>query len=282
MSASASRQWITTARLVRRDNSRWRTKYSSCTANGVLSQWRSNPVSPMPTTRSPSAKAITSFQAVGPASMMLLGWMPTVAKISGREAAIDTQTALEGAVVATAIMVPTPAARARARTAGRSAANCSASRCAWVSMREATLRQTCLRLRRDQCFELEQMLPFHRQQFLDFGPYSRIFQRGQIALQVSNRLALMLDKHRHHIVEGEKIDGREVGGVRGQVRQPNALAEHVLPQTDHRLSLGGDEMLERGQRFGFGRSSPGKRLGHVLKDRAPLTAENVLKQHLRL
>ena len=51
--------------------------------------------------------------------MMLLGWMPTVAKSSGWRAASVRQTALDGAVVAMAIIVSTPAARARSQDGGQ-------------------------------------------------------------------------------------------------------------------------------------------------------------------
>src|SRR6266849_6562115 len=61
--------------------------------------------------------------------------MPTVAKSGEWRAAKSTQAALEGAVVAMATIWATPAAVARSRTAGKSAANWSSSRCAWVSNR---------------------------------------------------------------------------------------------------------------------------------------------------
>src|SRR4051794_23223545 len=61
--------------------------------------------------------------------------MPTVARSTGYCRASATHCRLDAAVVPTAMTRSTPAARARSRTAGRSAAKRSSSRWAWVSIR---------------------------------------------------------------------------------------------------------------------------------------------------
>src|SRR5262249_29129324 len=139
--------------------------------------------------------------------------MPTVASSCGWETASVMQTTLEGADVATAIIVSTPAARARSRTAGRSAANCSASRGACVSMRGAMSSHARERgrWRGGQRFQLWQVPAFERQQLFNLGMRGRIFQRGQVTLQDGDRLTLAVEQTRQDIIEGQKVDRRETG-----------------------------------------------------------------------
>src|SRR5688572_8553517 len=60
--------------------------------------------------------------------------MPTAATSSGKRRASSTLARLLGASIPTATTRSTPAAVARSRTAGRSAANRSSNRWAWVSI----------------------------------------------------------------------------------------------------------------------------------------------------
>ena len=93
-----------------RARSRWRPKKSRWTSNGVRSQWRSRPVSPMATTSGRPARSRIRSQSSGPGLGRLVG-----VDADGGEDARDgrgpspTTDSLSSAVVATATTWTTPA-----------------------------------------------------------------------------------------------------------------------------------------------------------------------------
>src|SRR5579884_1059799 len=161
--------------------------------------------------------------------------MPAVANSIEWRWASERLMALDGALVAMVMIVCTLAARARSRTAGRSAANCSSSRCACVSMRAVASGHARLRLRRGEFLQPRQMPALEGQKAFHLRPCGGIFDRWQVALKVGNRPALMFDQARQKKIERQEIDGREVGGIRRQIRQRDAVADEETSQAGHRL-----------------------------------------------
>ena len=75
---------------------------------GVRFQYRSRPVSPMPTTPGRRISSRIMGQSCWPTSAASLGWMPTEAKMPGFSLARSREPVLEAAVMPTAMIWETP------------------------------------------------------------------------------------------------------------------------------------------------------------------------------
>src|SRR5262249_42901817 len=138
----------------------------------------------------------------------------------GWRAASSTQAVLSAAVVAMVTTWATPAAAARSRTAGRSARNCSSSRCACVSIRVAAMSVYRGRGRSGvQCLQGGGVLLFHFAEPLQDGAGFRVGNRSDLAVQLRQRPLLVLGQDRQQVVERDKVqireghrEGTEIGG----------------------------------------------------------------------
>src|SRR5262245_46706706 len=107
--------------------------------------------------------------------------MPTVARSCGWLATRDTQAALDGPVVAMVMMRLTPAATARAITAGKSPWNCSSSRWAWVSMSSsATSMRSGLGVGRGHLLQRLKVILGGGEQLLHLRPSLGVHDQGRV------------------------------------------------------------------------------------------------------
>src|SRR5262249_4653705 len=100
---------------------------------------------------------------------------------------------------------PTPPARARSTTSGRSAANCPSSRGACVSLRSRGTSAFRGILGREGLESLQVAL-LRFQQLLEPLPGFNVAHICQVMLQFSDGLPLMLDEERQQMIEGNIVD----------------------------------------------------------------------------